>query len=471
MQNEHPESGSIADTSGRDSTPAPDRAGSTPPGALADYERIVAKDAPGSSYHYQLDLARNQDFAQNMGQNATTYLATLQEMFRTVENGKPKDFSTKHGELFLKEHDGLVSDTNAKLVFHHVPDMQSGKDVKLIQDLAVGLNVNWRDEIIQANLAQAFNNGQNANLAVTSNRNGCLIYTGATWAPPNYKDEHGNEVRYTGDFQVEVPHDNEGISKIEIKGGRSGEFPRDAHGNFGDNGYMYRFVAGPAFRSDGVSGLLDGSLRFNETSTFIPVDGIREVEKRSCEFNLTCIIPEHGANYRPEFKAGVGLERERTHYVAEEQELKILDRLRMEFLSDGDSRHRLDLNYGRVWEQGRDGSRKELNIRGFCEQDQGVLNYGAYLEYRFKWGATSQHKTEGAKDHAQGPFGNPELDRYHGSVRDGNSAMADRLANEFAQSAEGQRMAQQGDRLFAQQQAQESALAEAQVQKGPAMRI
>lgn len=482
----------VVDPDSNDKPPHTDSASSV---ILSDYEQMLSGPDPSASHHFEFSLTSNSNFSQNQGQDITTHTVAFQEVFGTVDNEENKtNFVAKHGELFVKEHHGLISDTNARLVFRHVPDMQEGHDVKPVQDMGLGLNANWPEEVYQANLTQAFKDGQNATLAITSNRNGYVIYTGTTLIPPDHKDADGNLIRYTGDFQAEIPHDNKGISKIEAKGGLSSENPKIRGGQATENGYTYRFVAGPAFRSDGVSGIIDGSLRFNETNRS-KLGGADEQERRSCEFNLICIIPQHGADYRPEFKASIAFEKERPGYrLSEQPQSKILDRFRMEILSDGDDKHRIETSYGRVWESGTAGSRKELNFKGYCGQDRGKSDYGAYFEYRCTWGASSRDRTNATekKSHppaaelkhntpsantgpvsqdSQGPFKNSRLDRYHAAVKDGDSALADKIANEFAQSPEGQRMAEHGDRLLGRQQAHDQQTAQAPMPKEPVMRI
>ena len=74
---------------------------------------------------------------------------------------------------------------------------------------------------------------------------------------------------------------------------------------------------------------------------------------------------------------------------------------------------------------------------------------------------------------AQGPFGDPYLDRYYAAVMSGNTDLADRIANEFTQSPEGQKMLQQGNELYAQQQLQKQQQLQeqmqAQVRQGPVL--
>jgi peptidoglycan hydrolase-like protein with peptidoglycan-binding domain/predicted chitinase len=75
--------------------------------------------------------------------------------------------------------------------------------------------------------------------------------------------------------------------------------------------------------------------------------------------------------------------------------------------------------------------------------------------------------------HQPGPFNDPIADRYFAAVVAGDSDLADRIAIEFAQSPEGQQMAQQGDRWLAQQQAlEQQQLQERQMaQQGPVMQM
>lgn len=74
----------------------------------------------------------------------------------------------------------------------------------------------------------------------------------------------------------------------------------------------------------------------------------------------------------------------------------------------------------------------------------------------------------------QGPFNDPHLDRYYAAMVGGNSDLADRVAREFAQGPEGQRMAGQGDeplaRQLERQQAQEQELPQAPTRQSPVMR-
>lgn len=51
-----------------------------------------------------------------------------------------------------------------------------------------------------------------------------------------------------------------------------------------------------------------------------------------------------------------------------------------------------------------------------------------------------------------GPFNDPYLDKTYAALMAGDSNQLDRIAIEFAHSPEGQRMAQMGDQLLAQQQ-------------------
>ena len=63
------------------------------------------------------------------------------------------------------------------------------------------------------------------------------------------------------------------------------------------------------------------------------------------------------------------------------------------------------------------------------------------------------------------PFDDPYLDRAFAALLAGNGSEMDRIAGEFARSPEGQRMAQWGDQLFAQQQALEQQRIEQQRQE------
>lgn len=74
---------------------------------------------------------------------------------------------------------------------------------------------------------------------------------------------------------------------------------------------------------------------------------------------------------------------------------------------------------------------------------------------------------------ARGPFNDPYLDRAYAALQAGDSDQLDRIAIEFAQSPEGQRMAQLGDQLLVQQQLLEQQQLQeqqmAQARQGPAM--
>jgi len=75
----------------------------------------------------------------------------------------------------------------------------------------------------------------------------------------------------------------------------------------------------------------------------------------------------------------------------------------------------------------------------------------------------------------RGPFNDLYLDRTYAALQAGDSNQLDRIAIEFAQSPEGLRMAQLGDRLFAQQQAREQQQLQeqqmAQARQGSVMRL
>lgn len=87
----------------------------------------------------------------------------------------------------------------------------------------------------------------------------------------------------------------------------------------------------------------------------------------------------------------------------------------------------------------------------------------------------------GVDHNGPAPFSDPYLNRAHAALMAGDSDELDRVAIAFSQSPEGQRMAQLGDQLLAQQQAleqqqlleqqwqQEQAQQQAQAQQGPAM--
>ncbi|MBB3175806.1 glycoside hydrolase family protein [Variovorax sp. Sphag1AA] len=75
----------------------------------------------------------------------------------------------------------------------------------------------------------------------------------------------------------------------------------------------------------------------------------------------------------------------------------------------------------------------------------------------------------------RGPFNAPYLDRTYAALQAGDSNQLDRIAIEFAQSPEGLRMAQLGDQLFTQQQAQEQQQLQeqqmTQARQSPVMRL
>lgn len=91
------------------------------------------------------------------------------------------------------------------------------------------------------------------------------------------------------------------------------------------------------------------------------------------------------------------------------------------------------------------------NVRNGTEEDQAQLEAPRPAE-----GARREDDLQGSSQVRPGPFGEPTLDRYYAAVLDGDSDAADRIAHAFAQSPEGQRLSEQGDRLLVeQQQAQE----------------
>lgn len=75
----------------------------------------------------------------------------------------------------------------------------------------------------------------------------------------------------------------------------------------------------------------------------------------------------------------------------------------------------------------------------------------------------------------RGPFNDPYVNRAHAALLAGDSKELDRVAVEFSQSPEGQRMAQMGDQLLAQQQQLEQQQLQeqqqAQARQGPVMRM
>ena len=83
--------------------------------------------------------------------------------------------------------------------------------------------------------------------------------------------------------------------------------------------------------------------------------------------------------------------------------------------------------------------------------------------------AQSQHQ---ALARTTGPFNDPYLDRYFAAVMTGNSQLADQTAMHFAQSTQGQEMAQQGQQLLAEQQIQQQQEQQlAQMQPAPVMKM
>lgn len=80
---------------------------------------------------------------------------------------------------------------------------------------------------------------------------------------------------------------------------------------------------------------------------------------------------------------------------------------------------------------------------------------------------------QGMNQPRPGPFNDPMADRYFAAVMADDSDLADRFAIEFAQSREGQQMAQLGDRLLAQQQAveQEQVQERQMVRHAPVMQM
>jgi len=478
--------------------------------ALAD------KDVP----YVELTLGArgNAEFAASRGHDEITRTLTLQEAHVTpLDEGKKDRFVAKDGELFLKYLDGAMTDSNAKLVFHPVADTQDGKNVAPIQDTTVGFNANWNNGFRQFNATQAFKDNQNANLAITHNQNGWLAFFGSTANPLGNEDKNGRLDRVTGDIQFEFADDrNTGISKTELKFGVYAERAKSKHEkstenvaahregrkteywNCGESGVVYRFVAGIAGRSDGASGIIDTSLRLNQTDTS-EINGSREVERRSCEFNLSCIIAQHGADYPSGLNFRGTWERDKTRSALENgsdtvvQQSRAVDAIRMEILADAYGKYRLGVGYGRSWEAGAGEPKKELNCTSYFDLDRGRADYGIHIQLKLpwwgeetsynsipetpvrksqlpateRWNNTADVQTGLAFAEAQRPFKDSALDRYLAAVKEGDSALADQLASQFAQSPEGQRMAQQGDRLLELGQAQD----QAQVLRGPVMRI
>ncbi|WP_235429713.1 hypothetical protein [Xanthomonas sp. GPE 39] len=64
-----------------------------------------------------------------------------------------------------------------------------------------------------------------------------------------------------------------------------------------------------------------------------------------------------------------------------------------------------------------------------------------------------------AQQQSAGPFNDPYLDRMYAALQAGDNDALDRIAVEFSQSPEGQRMIQLGDELYAQQQQLEQQMA------------
>ena len=76
------------------------------------------------------------------------------------------------------------------------------------------------------------------------------------------------------------------------------------------------------------------------------------------------------------------------------------------------------------------------------------------------------------QEQTSGPFNDPDLDRYFAALMAGDDKLADRVAMEFAQSPQGQEMAQQGQQLLAEQQRQQEQLLQtAQQQVAPVIRV
>lgn len=464
-----------------------------------------SRDAP--SVGIDLRLTSDRDTVANLGQDIRTHTLTLRQVAKALNDaGQERTFVPAEAEFFLKENyddegHGRVVDTNAKAVLRHGSDVQNSQSQPRLQDTIFGVNANWQGEVYQAYGTQTFKEGQNANLAVTSNPNGFVVFGGGTWNPSHYRNAHGGLTRLTGDVQVETPHHEDGISKFEMKLGVAGEHPKAPGGNTAENGYTFRGIAGPAFRSDGISAIIDGSLRLNKTAT----PNENERERRSCEFNLTCIIAQHGADYGSELKGSLVLERERIRLVPENwtgaehapQQVasRTSDAYRLDMLTDGDDRYRLELGVQRTWGSGTDDAKKEFHLKGYIDRDEKNTESGIFLQFKIPLGGTSylgkpntpvpefqlpatepfnimpNVETDMGSTETQGPFEDSALGRYLAAVKDGNGALVDQLTNEFAQSSEGQRMAQQGDRLLVQGQAQDQPPEQAQVLRGPVMRI
>lgn len=72
-----------------------------------------------------------------------------------------------------------------------------------------------------------------------------------------------------------------------------------------------------------------------------------------------------------------------------------------------------------------------------------------------------------------GPFNDPFLDRYYAAIMAGDSQQVDKAALDFAQSTQGQEMAQQGQQLLTEQQAQQQQQERqlAQTQHAPVMKM
>lgn len=468
---------------------------------------LSAPSPDASSAGIDLRLTSDFDTLAHLGQEIRAHTLTLRQVTKVLDDaGQERTFVPTEAQFFLKElYDGeghgRVVDTNARAVFRHGLDAQNGQNQPFLQDTIVGVNANWESVVYQVYGTQMLKDGQNANFAVTSNPNGFVGFVGGTWNPPHYRNADGGLTRFTGDIQVETPHHEDGIAKFEIKGGVAGEHPKVPGGNIAENGYNFRVVSGFAARTDGLSAIFDGSLQSNETTA----PNANERERRSCQFNLTGIIAQPGADYSSELKGGLVLERERTKSVPESKTgaecappkvvSRIWDAYRIEGLTDLDDRYRLDLGYQRTWGSGTDGSKKEFRFRGHFGSDDGKSEHGFSIEIKIPWGGSSYNEKRNtpvpefqlpatepfnimpdvetgiASTQTQGPFEDSALGRYLAAVKDGNGALVDQLANEFAQSSEGQRMAQQSDRLLVQGQAQDQPPEQAQVPRGPVMRI
>lgn len=66
-------------------------------------------------------------------------------------------------------------------------------------------------------------------------------------------------------------------------------------------------------------------------------------------------------------------------------------------------------------------------------------------------GARRQDDLQGSNQARPGPFNEPTMDRYYAAVLEGDSESADRIAQTFAQSLEGQRLSEQGERSLAEE--------------------